>query len=53
MEWTDVAQDRDKWQPVVNTVLDFRLHKMRGKLTILSRTTLVQEVSDLTRCTVR
>jgi hypothetical protein len=25
MDWIDVAQDRDQWSPLVNTVLNFRV----------------------------
>jgi hypothetical protein len=28
MDWTNVAQDRDNWQAVVNTALKFMPHKM-------------------------
>ena len=30
MNWIDLAQDRDKWQALVNTALNIRVHKMRG-----------------------
>jgi hypothetical protein len=30
MDWTDVAQDRDRWWTVVNAVMILRFHKMRG-----------------------
>ena len=26
----DLAQDRDRWQALVNTLMNFGLHKMRG-----------------------
>jgi hypothetical protein len=25
MEWIDLAQDRDKWKPLVNTVINFQV----------------------------
>jgi hypothetical protein len=28
--WMHLAQDRDKWWAVVNTVMNFRFHKRRG-----------------------
>jgi hypothetical protein len=30
MDWIDMAQDRDQWRALVNTVLNLRVHKMRG-----------------------
>jgi len=29
MEWIDLAQDRDIWQALVNTVMNIAFHKMR------------------------
>jgi hypothetical protein len=30
MCWIDVAQDKDRWQALVNAVMNFWVHKMRG-----------------------
>jgi len=30
MEWIDLAQDRERWQALVNAVMNFEFHKMRG-----------------------
>jgi len=30
LDWIDLAQDRDTWRAVVNTVMDSGLHKMQG-----------------------
>ena len=30
MDWIDLAQDRDKWRAVVNTLMNLQNLKMRG-----------------------
>jgi hypothetical protein len=29
MDWTDLAQNRDRWKDLVNVVMNPRFHKMR------------------------
>jgi hypothetical protein len=30
MDWIDLAQNRDQWRALVNTVMNLGFHKMRG-----------------------
>jgi hypothetical protein len=30
MDWIDLAQDKDQWRALVNTVMIFGFHKMLG-----------------------
>jgi hypothetical protein len=30
MDWIDLAQDKNRWQALINVVINFRLNKMQG-----------------------
>jgi hypothetical protein len=52
VDWIHLAQDRDRWRAVVNTVMNIWVHKKRGiswlseRTVGLSRTTLPQGVKQ-------
>ena len=52
MDWIHVTRFRDRWQAVVNTVMNFRIHKMQQiswlveELFIFSRMAVLQRVGQ-------
>jgi hypothetical protein len=47
IDWIDLADDRDQWRVLVNTVINLGFHKMLGSCTIggFSRRAQLHEVS--------
>jgi hypothetical protein len=43
MDWIDLAQDRDQWMALVNTVMNLRFHKMLGHFLVAARLAASQE----------
>jgi hypothetical protein len=41
--WTDLAQDRDQWRTLVNTVMNLRVHKMLGSSRVAAQLAASQE----------
>jgi hypothetical protein len=49
MEWIDMAQDRDQWRAVVNTVMNLRVPSNVGKyLSVYTRKAHLHGVSSVT-----
>jgi hypothetical protein len=40
VDWIGMAQDRNRWRAVVNSVLNLRVHKMLGNYRVPSRVVL-------------
>jgi hypothetical protein len=43
MDWIDLAEDRDKWRALVNTVMNLRIPKTLGNSSVTSELTASQE----------
>jgi hypothetical protein len=37
MDWIDLAQDRDQWRTLLNTVMNFGFHKMLGSSSVTAQ----------------
>jgi hypothetical protein len=45
MDWMDLAQDRDQWRVLVNTVMNFKVHKVLGISRIVHNLRLLRKGS--------
>jgi hypothetical protein len=43
MDWIDLAQDKEQWRTLVNTVMNLRFHKMLGISEVAAQLAASQE----------
>jgi hypothetical protein len=47
INWIDLAQDRDQWTAPVNTIMNFRLHKMLGNSLVAAHLVFQEGLSSM------